>query len=108
MTYDVYANGTKVASNLTSNSYTIFESTLAGMNKTVTIYITYKVAETGVSGQLSSVSFTYTPSVIKHTVGYRQGGRNHNCLVYVCVNGAWVKCAPYVYANGKWQICSTT
>ena len=108
MMYEVYANGTKVGDNITTNSFTILESVLEGLNnRTVSIYIKYKVPETGAAGQLSTVTFTYIPSVIKHTVGYRQGGRNHNCLIYVCVNGAWVKCVPYVYANGKWNICST-
>ena len=108
MVYEVYANNTKVGDNITTNSFTILESVLEGLNnKTVSIYIKYKVLETGVTGQLNAVTFTYVPSVTKHTVGYRQGGRNHNCLVYVCVNGAWVKCAPYIYANGKWNICST-
>lgn len=108
MVYEVYANNTKVGDNITTNSFTILESVLEGLNnKTVSIYIKYKVLETGVTDQLSAVTFTYVPSVTKHTVGYRQGGRNHNCLVYVCVNGAWVKCVPYVYANGKWNICST-
>lgn len=108
MVYEVYANNAKVGDNITTNSFTILESVLEGLNnKAVSIYIKYKVLETGVTGQLNAVTFTYVPSVTKHTVGYRQGGRNHNCLIYVCVNGAWVKCAPYVYANGKWNICST-
>ena len=104
--YDLYLNGVKIASDLTSTSYTIFESSFSKASNS--IYIVTRAPLHDKSHTSSTITFNYIASVIKHTVGYRQGGRNHNCLVYVCVNGAWIKCAPHVYKNGKWQICSTT
>ena len=104
--YDIYLNGVKIASDLTSTSYTILEDSFSKANNS--IYIVTRAPLHNKSVTSTTITFNYVASVIKHTVGYRKGGRNHNCLVYVCVNGAWIKCAPYVYKNGKWQICSTT
>lgn len=108
ITYDVYVNGTLLGKNLTKTSYTVLESVLKNETNPVSIYVVTKASPQNLTAQTSIINFTYIPSEIKHTVGYRKGGRNHNCLVYVCVNGAWIKCAPYIYTNGKWQICSTT
>lgn len=108
ITYDVYVNGTLLGKNLTKTSYTILESVLKNETNPVSIYIVTKASPQNLTAQTNAISFTYIPSEIKHTVGYRRGGRNHNCLVYVNVNGAWIKCAPHIYKNGKWQICSTT
>ena len=108
ITYDVYVNGTLLSKNLTKTSYTVIESVLKNETNPVSIYVVTKASPQNLTAQTNTISFTYIPSEIKHTVGYRKGGRNHNCLVYVCVNGAWIKCAPHIYKNGKWQICSTT
>lgn len=108
ITYDVYVNGKLLGKNLTKTSYTILESVLKNETNPISIYIVTKASPQNLTTQTSTISFTYIPSEIKHTVGYRRGGRNHNCLVYVNVNGAWIKCAPHIYKNGKWQICSTT
>lgn len=108
ITYDLYVNGTLLGKNLTKTSYTVLESVLKNGTNPASIYVVTKASPQNLTAQTSKINFTYIPSEIKHTVGYRKGGRNHNCLVYVNVNGAWIKCAPYVYINGKWQICSTT
>ena len=108
ITYDVYVNGTLLGKNLTKTSYTVLESVLKNGTNPASIYVVTKASPQNLTAQTSNISFTYIPSEIKHTVGYRKGGRNHNCLVYVNVDGAWIKCAPYIYINGQWVICSTT